>query len=230
MGVRVAPKKKHQVAVLTADIIQSTRYSRLDRQRLNRALLKAFDEVVRRYPKAVHTRLAFRITAGDEFQCVFSDIAKTFDILTYLRAILATSGLGPIVRFRASIGVGEISVAGRSSPYEEDGEAFALARQGLEQLEKGRHSRWTKILTGQPEIDLTADVVLNLLDYLQQGWTVPQWEAVRWSLLDLTREEISKKLKVRHQNVSKRLSAAGWHQFSVASKFLGDLLSRASKP
>lgn len=230
MGVRVVRKKKHQVAVLTADIIQSTLYSRLERQRLNRALLKAFDEVVRRYPKAVHTRLAFRITAGDEFQCVFSDIAKTFDILTYLRATLATSGLEPVVRFRASIGVGEISVAGRSSSYEEDGEAFVRSRRGLEQLEKGRHSRWTKIVTGQPEIDLTADVVLNLLDYLQQGWTVPQWEAVRWSLLELTREEISKKLKVRHQSVSKRLSAAGWHQFRVAAKFLGDLLSRASKP
>ena len=231
MGVRMARKKTHQVAVLTADIIQSTRYSRLERQRLNRALLKAFDEVVQRYPKAVHTRLAFRITAGDEFQCVFSDVAKTFDILTYLRATLATtSGLKPIVRFRASIGVGEISVAGRSSPYEEDGEAFAHARRGLEQLEKGRHNRWTKIVTGQAELDSTADVVLTLSDYLEQGWTVPQWEAVRWSLLELTREEISKKLKVRHQNVSKRLSAAGWHQFRVASKFLGDLLGRASKP
>lgn len=230
MGVRVARKKKHQVAVLTADIIQSTRYSRLERQRLNRALLRAFDEVVRRYPKAVHTRLAFRITAGDEFQCVFSDIPKTFDILTYLRATLATSGLEPIVRFRASIGVGEISVAGRSSPYEEDGEAFAHARRGLEQLGKGRHNRWTKIVTGQAELDSTADVVLTLLDYLEQGWTVPQWEAVRWSLLELTREEISKKLKVRHQNVSKRLSAAGWHQFRVASKFLGDLLGRTTKP
>lgn len=230
MGVRVARKKKYQVAVLTADIIQSTRYSRLERQRLNRALLNAFDEVVRRYPKAVHTRLAFRITAGDEFQCVFSDVARTYDILTYLRATLATSRLEPFVRFRASIGVGDISVTGKSSSYEEDGEAFVRSRRGLEELEKGRQSRWTKIAIGQPETDLTADVVLNLLDYLQQGWTVPQWEAVRWSLLELTREEISKKLKVRHQNVSKRLSAAGWRQFRVASKFLGHLLGQAGKP
>jgi class 3 adenylate cyclase len=76
----VARKKNLQVAVLTADIIQSTVYSRAERQRLNRALLKAFDEVVERYPKAVHKRLTFRITAGDEFQCVFSDIPKTLNI------------------------------------------------------------------------------------------------------------------------------------------------------
>jgi SatD family protein len=226
----MAQRKKHHVAVLTADIIQSTRYSRIERQKVNRVLLKSFNEVLRRYPEAVHTRFAFRITAGDEFQCVFSEIAKTFDILTYLRALVATGGLEPIVRFRASIGVGEISVTGRSNPYEEDGEAFVRSRQGLDQLNKGRHSRRTKILTGQPEIDAPADVVLLLLDYLQQSWTVPQWEAVKWSLLELTREEISKKLNVAHQNVSKRLAAAGWLQFRIASKFLGDLLDKADKP
>jgi hypothetical protein len=222
-------KKEQHVAVLTADIIQSTHYSRLERQRLNRALLKAFDEVVRRYPKAVHTRLAFRITAGDEFQCVFSEIAKSFDILTYLRAMLAMSGLEPVVRIRASIGVGEISVAGGSS-YEEDGEAFVRSRRGLEQLEGGKHNRFTKILTNQPDLDSTADVVLTFLDYLQQGWTVPQWEAVGWGLLDLTREKIAKKLKVRHQNVSKRLSAAGWRQFRIGAAFLRELLDRVSDP
>lgn len=227
---RLSRKKEHHVAVLTADIIHSTHYSRLERQRLNRALLKAFDRVVRRYPKAVHTKLAFRITAGDEFQCVFSEIAKSFDILTYLRATLATSGLEPVVRIRASIGIGEISVTGGSSSYEEDGEAFVRSRRGLEQLEKSKHNRFTKILTNQPDLDSTADVVLTFLDYLQQGWTVPQWEAVGWGLLDLTREEIAKKLKVRHQNVSKRLSAAGWHQFRIGAAFLQELLDRVRDP
>jgi hypothetical protein len=226
----MALKKISQVAVLTADIIQSTTYSRVDRQRLNRALLKAFDEVLLRFPKAVHKKLTFRITAGDEFQCVLLDLTKILDVLTYLRATLATSGLEPIGRFRASIGVGEISVTGGTSSYQEDGQAFVRAREGLEQLDKSKHGRWTKIVTGQSEVDSVIDVVLILLDYLEQGWTVPQWEAVRWSLLGLTRKEISKKLKIRHQNVTKRLSAAGWHQFKVATKFLSDLLHRTCNP
>ncbi len=226
----VARKKTQYVAVLTADIVRSTSYSQRERRQIDRILLKSFNEVTRRYLRAVHTRLAFRITAGDEFQCVFSEIPKTFEILTYLRALVATSGVTPIITFRASIGIGEISVAGRPSPYEEDGEAFVRSRNGLEQLGRGRHNHWTRIVTGQPELDATAETVLVLLDHFQQGWTVPQWEAVKWSLLGLTREEIAKKLKVAHQNVTKRLSAAGWQSFKVGAEYLTSLLSEASKP
>ena len=226
----MARKKNQRVAVLTADIVRSRSYSPRERRQIDSLLLKSFNEVIRQYPKAVHTRLAFRITAGDEFQCVFTDIPESFNILTYLRATVAASELRPVISFRASIGIGEISVTGKSSPYEEDGEAFALSRQGLEQLGEGRHTRWTKIITGRPELDRTIDVVLLLLDHLQQQWTVPQWQAVRWSLLGLTREQISKKLKVAHQNVTKRLSAAGWQAFKVASKFLAELAAQAAKP
>lgn len=223
-------KKKHSVAVLTADIIQSTRYSQRERQQLNRVLLKSFREVDHRYSKAVHTPLTFRITAGDEFQCVFVDIPKTFEILTYLRATVIASGLKPPVRFRASIGVGQISVVGKSNSYEEDGEAFVRSRRGLEQLEKSRHTRWTRIVTGQPDLDQPVDVILLLLDHMQQRWTLPQWEAVRWSLRNLTREEISRKLKVAHQNVTKRLSAAGWQQFRSGSAFVASLLAKSVEP
>ena len=108
----------------TADIIHSTHYSPRRRRQIDQVLRKSFNEVIRKYPKTVHTRLAFRITAGDEFQCVFLDVPKTLEILTYLRALAATSGVKPIITFRASIGVGEISVSGKSSPYEEDGQAF----------------------------------------------------------------------------------------------------------
>lgn len=225
----VAPRKRKNVAVLTADIIHSTHYSPRRRRQIDQVLRKSFNEVIRKHPKAVHTRLAFRITAGDEFQCVFLDVPKTLEILTYLRALAATSGVKPIITFRASIGVGEISVSGKSNPYEEDGQAFVRSRRGLEELSKRRQSL-TKIVTGQPELDRLANVVLILLDRLQENWTVPQWEAVKWSLLGFTREQISKKLKVAHQNVTKRLTAAGWRQFKEASEFLSELLNKAAQP
>lgn len=224
----MAPRKRRNVAVLTADIIHSTHYSPQRRRQVDQVLLRSFNEVIRKYPNAVHTRLAFRITAGDEFQCVFLEVPKTLEILTYLRSLAATSGVKPIIAFRAAIGVGEISVSGKSNPYEEDGQAFARSRRGLEELSKRRHSL-TKIVTGQPELDSLANVILILLDRLQKNWTVPQWEAVKWSLLGFTREQISKKLKVAHQNVTKRLGAAGWQQFKEATEFLGQLLHKAAQ-
>ena len=66
------------VAVLTADIIGSSAYSREDRRRLDRVLRRAFADTERHFPKAIHTAMTFRITAGDEFQCVISDVTQAF--------------------------------------------------------------------------------------------------------------------------------------------------------
>ena len=78
-------------------------------------------------------------------------------------------------------------------------------------------------------MDAPVDAVLCLTDFIQQSWTVPQWEAVRWSLLGLTREGIASKLKVAHQNVTKRLLAAGWPHFEVAAAFLRDLIEQVTR-
>jgi hypothetical protein len=222
------PGKSKNVSVVTADIIHSRRYSPKLRRQINIALKKSFSDLARKYPKAIHTRLAFRITAGDEFQSVFSDVPHTFDLLTYLRASVAISGVRPLILFRAGIGVGGISVGGRSNPYEEDGEAFVRARKALEQLKKPK--RLTKLITENPEIDQVADLILLFLDRMQESWTLPQWEAIKWTLLGFTREEISQKLNIAHQNVSKRLNAASWQEFKEASKFLRELLKTGSKP
>lgn len=227
MRVRAARRPVLPVAVLTADVIGSSRYSPADRRKLDRILRNAFTDVERRFQRSIHTGMAFRITAGDEFQCVIADVARAFDILTYVRAAVATGGLDPPLRFRASLGVGALSTAKRENPYEEDGPAFVRSRRGLEEMVRGRGpARWTKLVTGDAEFDLAMDVVLGLADYVQQHWTVPQWEAVRWSLLGLTREAIARKLKIAHQNVTKRLMAAGWPQLETASGFIRDVLSR----
>lgn len=218
-----------RVAVVTADIVQSTRYSPEDRRQLDRLLRSGFREMEKRFLEAVHTRMAFRITAGDEFQWVMSGVPRAFDALMYLRAIAASGGLKPPVRFRASIGVGGISVATRDNPYEEDGTAFVQSRHGLASMTKARGPvRWTKLITGEPDIDSAADAVLCLLDRMMQSWTAPQWEAIRWSLLGLKREEIAKKLGIAHQNVTKRLHAASWLHFRVGRDFLYRLLESAA--
>jgi len=223
-------RTRGSVAVLTADVVGSSRYSSADRRRLDQVIRKAFADVEHRFPGAIHTRLAFRITAGDEFQCVIADARRALDILTYLRAVVAMGGLRPPVHLRASVGIGEVSTPKRQSPYEEDGPAFVHARNGLEEIAKARSPvRSTKLVTGASEVDDPADAVLCLTDFIQQSWTVPQWEAVRWSLLGLTREAIAAKLKVAHQNVTKRLLAAGWPHFDVAAVFLRDLIEKASR-
>ena len=218
-------RQSPNVAVITGDIIGSSRYPRGDRQRVDRMLRAAFREAERRFPGAMHTRMAFRVTAGDEFQCVVRDVPGVMGILTYLRAVAATGTLEPPLRFRASVGIGDIAVSGRSNPYEEDGVAFARSRRGLEALNERRSPlRWTKLLTGERDKDAAADAVLGLADHLFEGWTAPQWEAVRWTILGHTREAVSRRLRIAHQNVTKRLRAAGWAHLEPALSFLAELL------
>jgi hypothetical protein len=222
-------KSQKLVSVVTADIIHSRSYSPALRRRVNTIVRRSFDDLTRKFPTAVRTQLAFRITAGDEFQCVFFDVTEIFDLLTYLRASTATGGVEPLIRFRASIGIGGITVSSKSNSYEEDGEAFVRARIGLDQFKKQRQ-RLTKLVTGDAATDKEADIVLLFMDHLQQNWTVAQWEAIKWSLLDFKREEIAKKVDVAHQNVTKRLTAAGWSQFREGSQFLRDLLKKRVHP
>lgn len=219
------------LAVVTADIIESTAYSARDRQVVDKILRAAFDDAVERFPGAFASRLAFRITAGDEFQVVIKEVDRTFQILTYLRAVAASGRVQPFIRFRASIGVGPASIANRVMPYENDGIAFVRSRRGLDQLTEDRTPLlWTKIRSGRADQDVAFDGVLAALDFMQQSWTARQWEAVRWSLLGAKREESAKKLKIRHQNVSKRLKAAGWTHFEIAGDSLELMLSKLSTP
>jgi hypothetical protein len=219
------------VAVVTADVVASSTYSPADRRRLDGALRRAFRTVERRFSRALLSRPAFRITAGDEFQFVVSDVPEAFRVVTYLRALVAAAGLRPPIRLRAGIGVGEIAITGRLSSYEGDGVAFQLARLALEQAGGTRGLvRWTSLTTGVPEVDDTANILLLLIDRMEQGWTGPQWEAIRWSLLGRKREWIGRRLGIAHQNVTKRLSAAGWPYFEPALDFVGVLLSRACAP
>ncbi len=227
---------RERVAVLTADIIHSSQYTGSDRRRVDRVLRESFEEMERSFPGSIHTPMAFRVTAGDEFQCVIKQVRNAFRMLTYFRAMAAISGLRPMLRFRASLGVGEIVLVKKKNPYEEDGSAFIRAREGLDQT--GSSARWTKLITGSAELDRPIDVVLSLLDSMQQRWTLPQWEAIRWALLGLKREDIAKRLRVSvegkrrrkpptHQSVTKRLSAAGWQRFEQAAEYLSDCLEQS---
>src|SRR6266852_3686964 len=110
--------------------------------------------------------------------------AKVFEIVVFLRSIVAGIKVKPLVMFRASIGVGALIVGGGTSSYEKDGPAFVQSRAGLLFLANGR-TRWTALVTGEPSIDKTADVLLTFLDSIQQRWTRSQWEAVRWALMGL---------------------------------------------
>jgi hypothetical protein len=215
LGVGVDPF----VAAVTCDIQGSSRYPSQDRRVVHQALESGFLLVASRYPQAVHAPSAFKVVQGDEFQFVLSDPARAYEILVFYRAVAAMTEVKPALSFRASIGVGTLSVSQGQSPYAMDGEAFHRSREGLELFNRNRSRkpgaprRHTRIRTGRTEDDGFFDLVLMYQDMLEASWTLAQWEAVRWILELETYEQIAARIGIKYQNVQKRLRAANWRQF-----------------
>src|SRR5687767_12740118 len=158
------------IAVVTADFIESRSYDAASRKRLAAALQRGFQDAEAVFPKAAVTALGLRITAGDEFQFVLQDVPNSLTFVLYLRSVLATQPLSPIPRFRAAVGIGEAKLSPgrgrRASPYEWDGPAFVLAREGLQALTGKRgFVRWTSVLTQDPHLNRTLRILNAFQDH-----------------------------------------------------------------
>jgi len=226
--VKGAPLER--VAVVTGDVIDSRKYVATSRTRLNNALRRGFDFVATALPGVALTTIEFRITAGDEFQFVLKAPQRSLESLFLLRSFLAHEAFKPPVRFRAAVGIGQAKYRPARNanvrPYEWDGPAFVSAREGLDLIKSQRSpERWTTIVTGNAEIDHEFNAILGLVDHLQRSWTTSQWEAIGWTMRGLKRHETARRLKVAHQNVSKRLSAAGWPAVAAATEYVQYRLS-----
>jgi hypothetical protein len=214
------------VAVVTCDILGSRRYTTEERTKIDAALKQTFDVVVQRYRDAVHTPVSIKVIEGDEFQFVLAKPQKAYEMLIFYRALTALIGIRPTLTFRASIGVGEISVVTRKDSYSEDGQAFHLSRQGIDQFsnQKYKGKRRSRILTGDAAVNEPLDVILMYQDMVEADWTLPQWEAIRWRLVSPTFEKIAERIGVAYQNVQKRLKAAHWEEFSRGMAFIEKVL------
>lgn len=213
-----------RIAVVTADIVGSSRYAATARRNVDHVLRAGFRETRRAYKNALRGRLSFRITAGDEFQWIVEDPAKALETLTYLRAVVASSAPKLRLHFRAAIGIGEIAVRGKGDTYEQDGIAFVRARQGLEAFSGRRGAtRWTTITTGQETTDRTVDAILSIADFHFSRWSPEQWEAIRWTLHGESREAIAKRLRISTEAVRKRLKTAGWPNLEPALRLVATL-------
>ena len=211
------------VAVVTGDLIRSRDYSASQRGRVNVALHRSFASAIHATGEKALTQLDFRVTAGDEFQFILGTPSQALDVILLMRSALSQESIKPMIRFRGSVGIGPTKYrpakGGESRPYEWDGPAFLLAREGLERIKRTRADRWTTIVTGRSDLNAELDVILGLIDELQRGWTAAQWEAIGWTLRGLTRQDTARRVKVAHQNISKRLSAAGWPSVERALAF-----------
>lgn len=191
-------------AVITADIVNSTKVSKADYKKL----MKVLNIVLESYQHEF-----FR---GDSFQVFAKSANEALLILLQLRtAAIKISSEEMVVDIRASIGLGTIKLPVKSLKTA-SGDIFILSGRAFDQLTKER----LVIVCDEKNkaVNLGMKVLSQFVDYLFQRLTVKQAAVVFELLMKRTQIETAKKLKKTQATINKHTQAAGWQELEKLLK------------
>ena len=199
-------------AVITADIVNSTRLSKAEFKKLSKSLALILQE---------HPHEFFR---GDSFQVFIKNPAEALRVLLHARtAAIKICSEGTIADIRASIAVGSIKLPVRSLSTA-SGEAFTLSGRAFDKM--GREQRLTIVCDEKNEpVNLGLKVISNFIDYIFHRLTVKQAAVVLELLMSRTQIEIAKRLKKSQATVHKHAQSAGWPQIEKLLENYKDLIT-----
>jgi hypothetical protein len=192
----MSAKRNH--AVFTADMVNSTSFSREDAARWLEELIQKL-----RDHNAFKWLLQPEIYRGDSFQGVLKNADEAVRAAVLARAIMRAHA--PNADLRIAIGIGQTELlterAGTS-----DGEAFRLSGHLADTIRQQK-SR-IAIALPAPSEPLTA--TLGLLEVLIEGWTTSQSEVIAALLNEKTVTQIAEQLSISQSAASQRIAAAKW--------------------
>jgi predicted DNA-binding protein YlxM (UPF0122 family) len=197
-------------AVITGDIIKSSKIREEERSHLLNELKTSFEKINERFIKAAIP--PFEIYRGDSFQIVLQEPQQALLIGFIIRAKLrsiTTSEKKEVINYwdaRISIGIGSIAYQGEKI-VESDGEAFQLSGRGLDEMKKrnslGIRTRW-------PAINEEFEVACALSETIVDRWTVSQAKVIYSYLLEnKTQQELAEEFDITQGAISQRITTAG---------------------
>jgi hypothetical protein len=185
-------------AVITADIVNSTRLSRPEYKKL----VKNLTVILQPYQ--------FEFFRGDSFQVFVKTPEAAFMVLLQVRtAAMKLSGTSmPLADIRASIGIGSIKLPVKSFQTAA-GDVFILSGRSFDKMQK--EERLIMVCDEKNKaVNLGLKVVSQFIDYLFQRLTFKQAAVVHELLMDRTQIETAKRLKKSQATVHKHTQSAGW--------------------
>jgi len=204
------PVEKNKIfAVLTGDIVGSSRLSSDERIIMLSVLKSSFSEI-NKLLNLDCNEFPLEIFRGDSFQVVLSKPENALFSTLYLRsAIRKTFNFNKrkTIDARIAIGLGSISFFPSERSSEGDGEAFRNSGISLDKMKKNR-----KLIIQSPwqEIDDELNTSFLLLDNIIFNWSSKQAEAVYQRLQGNTQEQIAEILSIKQASVNERLEMSGY--------------------
>jgi len=214
-------------AVLTGDIVGSSKLETSERKTLHDVLESTSKEIVLQFQGDVpYQPYLFR---GDSWQFVVAKSSFTLRIGLYFRTYLKSRMESKRIDTRISMGIGFISFIPPNNLSSGDGEAFRLSGIGLENMDKS--SRMTISFPDRFESDIASSIqmIVKLIDLQVKNWTERQSKVVSGALLGYTQKTIAEKLfgnKISQQAVAQHLDRAGWNSIESGINFFEKKLNK----
>lgn len=209
-------------AVITADIIHSSKMPEDDRAMLYKNIKESLKVIDKDY--AIHSE----IYRGDSFQSVVDNVADALRIAliikTFIRSLNPSEPIdiekkgkpdsrytiaSPVWMFdvRMAIGIGKVKLR-VDKITASDGEAFQLSGRALDELKNTRY----RFAIDSNDANKNALIVQSkMLDTIISKTTALQCEVINLKLLGYTEVEISKMLAIKQSAVNQRSVSGNWN-------------------
>jgi hypothetical protein len=201
-------------AVLTGDIIGSSRLSAAELDRTRSLVLKGAQQFHSKSRRMVLGAPEF--FRGDAWQLLLREPGQALRVALYIRALLSASAG---VETRISIGIGPVDAINRSRTSLSTGEAFTLSGHALDEI-TGYFDLTGALPDRAAVLAQWFPAMLHLCSGLIRDWTRRQAEIVSLALLSdsQTHERIARSLRppVSKQTVSESLAGANWRSLLEA--------------
>jgi hypothetical protein len=198
----------NMVAVITADMVNSTRFpSEQTAGWLNQLLAELKTD------QSIEWALLPEVYRGDSFQGVLRKPEDALRMAILARVIIRSHTIRTDLRI--AIGIGGFDQL-TDRPGTSDGEAFKLSGRLADQV-RNRKAKIAFALTHPtPVLNSTMDLLETLID----GWTSAQCEVIHGLLTNKNISQIADNLSISQSAVSQRVASAKWWAIeSVLSTF-----------
>jgi hypothetical protein len=209
--------KNKLYAVVTGDVIASSRLSDVHRRDLHQAMTATSRALRKAFKSSVPAEVdVFR---GDSWQMVLTTPASALRIALYYRAGLRSRMESHQIDMRMALAIGKIDFIPDNRVSQGDGEAFQLSGKALESMSKSVSMRFR--LPGRAE-ERALDVVVQLVDSLAARWSDKQARAVTGALQGWKQDKIAKTCwqePISQQAVAQHLDRAAWSSVEIGLTF-----------
>jgi hypothetical protein len=204
-------------AVITGDIVASSRLSSKNREKLHQVMVESSGFLREAFKNMIP--MDVDIFRGDSWQMLISKPEFALRLALFYRAMLrAKMGLHKLDT-RMAIALGQVEFVPPNSVSEGFGEAYQHSGRALESMPKAKNMCF--VFPGN-KLEKTLDIIVQLIDTIASRWSDKQALAVTGAIRGWKQEKIAEtcwKKKISQQAVAQHLNRAGWYTVEKAVRF-----------